>query len=656
MTRSLPDPVRALREPRLALLAAFLLATPLAAQSEDAATLSLDSLLSVPVTAAARYEQTASRAPSSVTIITGDEIRTLGLRTVGEILALVPGFYTTDDRNYLSVGVRGLGLPGDYNNRILLLLNGHPINDPEWGSAMLGSDLALDPATLERVEVVRGPGSALYGNNAMFAVVHLVTRGVASLEGFEVRARGGSHQRRGADVEWTARPARGLHIHAAATLEATDGEDIAIPGTSPAVTSRGQDADEVTGLAAEASWGAWSLRGRVVDRDKGIGTGAWDTSFEDSRTGTSDAHASLVLVWERDVAAGHALRVAASADRFSYRGAYVDLESGSLYLDGSDLRRVMLEGQWTWDPTPGTRFVTGGDYRNHYRQDYWGEDAGERAFDEDVPFESWSAFATAEQRLFAPVTLVLGVRHDRLSDGGRSTAPRAALVYDDGTTTLKALAGTAFRFPNFYERYYEDFGAVPGGDLDPERVRTIELVAARRLSGALHGGVSLFRSEIDDMVISSLVDDELTTFVNGGSIETEGVEASLEARLPGHASARAAYTWVRGRDVETGDDAPNVPAHVAQVHAYGPVTPFVVLGLEGRYESGRKTLWDTHTGEVVLVNAHVQVPELVAGLTPGLRVRNLFDRDYALPGGLELPTDRVSQPRRQWVLELRYRF
>jgi iron complex outermembrane receptor protein len=643
--------------PPLLVLGVLASASPAAAQN-DAATLSLDSLLSVPVTAAARYEQSASRAPSSVSIVTGDEIRTLGLRTVGEVLALVPGFYVTDDRNYLSVGVRGLGLPGDYNNRVLLLLNGHPINDPEYGTAYLGTGLALDPATLERVEVVRGPGSALYGDNAMFAVVNLVTRGVESLDGVEVRARGGSHGRWGTDVEAAGRPLPGLEVHVAATWEATDGEDIAIPGTDPAIVTRGMDADELRSVGAEATWRGWSLRGRASDRDKHIGTGAWSSAFDDPRSRTSDALASLELAWEGSVSPRHALRVAASVDRFSYRGFYADGPTGDLYLDGSDTRRLMLEGQWTWDPAAGTRLVVGGDARDHYRQDYWNGLGDERGFDEDIPFRSWSVFGLAEQRLAPALHLVLGARHDRRSDGGRFTAPRAALVYDDGGTTLKALAGTAFRAPNFYERYFEDvpFGIIAGGDLDAERVRTLELVAERRLAGSLHGGVSLFRSDITDLVTIVAEDDGETTFVNGPDIETRGIETSLETRLPGGTVAHGSYTWVRGREVDTGADAYNVPEHVLQLHVYGYPTPFLLAALDGRLESGRRTLWDTRSSRVILANAHLQAPDLLPGLTPGLRVRNLFDRGYGLPGGAEMPTDRVTQPGRQWTLELRYRF
>jgi iron complex outermembrane receptor protein len=302
--------------------------------------------------------------------------------------------------------------------------------------------------------------------------------------------------------------------------------------------------------------------------------------------------------------------------------------------------------------------VAGGDYRDHYRQDYWSGLDAERWFDENMPYRSWSAFALAEQRLAPSLNLVLGARHDRLSDGGRSTTPRAALVWDDGITTLKALAGTAFRFPNFYERYFEDveYGVLAGGDLDPEKVRTYEVVAGRRLGGGLYGGVALFHSDISDLVTIVPLEDDETTFVNGPEMETRGVETSLEARLPARTVAHVSYTWVRGREVDTGKDALNVPEHVVQLHGHGYPAPFLLLGADGRYETGRRTLWDTRTSSVLLLNTHIQAPDLLPGLTPGLRVRNLLDREHALPGGAEMPTDRVSQPRRHWILELRYRF
>jgi iron complex outermembrane receptor protein len=114
-----------------------------------------------------------TEAPSSVTIVTSEDIRRYGYRTLAELLRSVRGFYTSYDRSYTSLGVRGFGQPGDYNSRILLLLDGHRLNDNIYDSAMLGTEFILDIDLIERVEISRGPGSSLYGNNAFFAVVKL---------------------------------------------------------------------------------------------------------------------------------------------------------------------------------------------------------------------------------------------------------------------------------------------------------------------------------------------------------------------------------------------------------------------------------------------------------------------------------------------------
>ena len=93
---------------------------------------SLEDLMAVEVGTvfgAARREQRVTEAPSSVTIVTAEDIRTFGWRTLADALSSVRGFYVTNDRNYTYVGVRGFGRPSDYNNRVLVLVNGHRYND-----------------------------------------------------------------------------------------------------------------------------------------------------------------------------------------------------------------------------------------------------------------------------------------------------------------------------------------------------------------------------------------------------------------------------------------------------------------------------------------------------------------------------------------------
>ena len=142
----------------------------------DLSEATLEQLGTMKVYSASKHLQAASDAPSSVTVVTADEIQKYGYRTLADILKTVPGFFVTNDRNYSSVGVRGFARPGDYNTRILLLVDGHRLNDNVYDEAMIGTEFPINIDLIQRVEVIRGPVSSLYGSNALFAVINIITR------------------------------------------------------------------------------------------------------------------------------------------------------------------------------------------------------------------------------------------------------------------------------------------------------------------------------------------------------------------------------------------------------------------------------------------------------------------------------------------------
>ena len=136
--------------------------------------------------------QPATEAPSSVTFITAEQIERFGYRSLADVLRAVRGFYVTNDRNFSFLGTRGFGKPGDYNSRVLLLINGHRINDNVFGQAEVGPELGMDPSMFERIEIIRGPGSSLYGDSAFFAVVNVITKSASSLAPASMTAEIGS--------------------------------------------------------------------------------------------------------------------------------------------------------------------------------------------------------------------------------------------------------------------------------------------------------------------------------------------------------------------------------------------------------------------------------------------------------------------------------
>lgn len=131
------------------------------------------------VVGAAKREQSLGNVASAVTVVSADRIKRFGYRTVGEAIAGVAGVYLVDNRLSYSVGIRGLNILGDYNTRILVLVDGATINEAWASFAGLGFDSFISIDEIERIEVIRGPVSSVYGANAFFGIINIVTRGAA---------------------------------------------------------------------------------------------------------------------------------------------------------------------------------------------------------------------------------------------------------------------------------------------------------------------------------------------------------------------------------------------------------------------------------------------------------------------------------------------
>ena len=149
------------------------------------------SLLDIPLTqlgelrvntvyAASKFREKIADSPASVTIVTREEIRKFGYRTLADIARSVRGFDVTYDRSYSYTGVRGLNGLGDYGSHVLLLVDGHRMNDPIYDVVAVGTEGLLDVDLIERVEFIRGPSSQMYGSNTFSGAIIV---GNAPLEG-----------------------------------------------------------------------------------------------------------------------------------------------------------------------------------------------------------------------------------------------------------------------------------------------------------------------------------------------------------------------------------------------------------------------------------------------------------------------------------------
>jgi len=635
----------------------WMAAAPLkAADPPDLTGLSVEELAQLEmVYAASRRSQSERDAPAFVTIVTANEIRRYGHRTLADVLRQVPGFYISNDHNYSYVGVRGFSRPGDYSTRVLLLVDGLRVNDNIYDEALVGQEFLLDAALIERVEVVRGPGAAVYGNNAFFAVINVITRRGGNVDGGEVALEGGSHETAGARLTYGRRFASGLDVTASVTGWRSNGPDLYFPELDRPETHDGR-AVGVNDERAESAFFALSYRGFTLraqgaDRRKTIPTGAYETVFGDPRNWTNDRN-TLVAAGYEGTSGEWTYSGRVTHGRSDYRGSYV-YPGEDLYADGSAGSWWSLDGHAS-SPEIGRHRVTfGGEVQDDVRQDQWWESSltGERTVDSRRRAWRGGAFLEDEIRLSASWRANLGLRYDDHPTAHR-LSPRAAVLWSPtGATTVKLLYGSAFRAANEYERHYlEAQKAEPA----PETIRTFEVVGEQALPGRLRLTASVFDNHIRDLITLATDNDGNRFFTNADSLRSRGLDLVLEARRGKDVRLRAGYGYQVTEDDATGAEISNSPRHLLKLESALPLGGRLTGGLSLQYVSSRRTLRGDRAGSATLLDVNVVAPGVWRRLDLSIGVRNLLGVKWADPGSEEhvqavLPQDgRTLTLRAVW--------
>lgn len=652
------------------LLACIVLPLHAAAEShapEDLTSLSLEELLSVEVYSASKFPQKITEAPAAVTVITAADIRNHGHRTLADILASARGLFVTYDRNYQYLGVRGFNRPGDYNSRILLMVDGYRLNDPVYDQAFIGTEFPLDVDLIERVEIVRGPGSSIYGSNAFFAVVNVFTRHGRDFDGAEVSGELASF---GVDKErlsYGKRYENGAELLLSASRYRSSGQDLFFPEYNTPASNNGLarnlDGDRNHSLFGKLAYGGFTLAGAYSSRTKQVPTAAYGAVFNQPGHETTDAQGYADLDYygklgERWDIAGHV-----------FYGSYAftgDYPFGPPLV----LNRDETEGRWGGAEARLTgrlgdhKLVLGAEYQDNFRQD-------QRNFDV-APYTSYlddrrsstreGVYLQDEITLMPGLLLNAGVRYDRYSTVGGTTNPRLGLIWmPRETTALKLLYGTAFRAPNAFEQYYHDGNVTSKAspNLKPEEVASYEFVAEHELRPSVRLIASVYRNKISNL-INQITDpaDGLLVFRNVGQVESKGAEFGAEGVWADDARLRASYAWQITRDQSTGAELENSPRQLAKLNYSQPLFDHALTGgAELQYTGPRKTLAGATAGGHAIANLTLSSGKLAHGLELSASVYNLFDKRYADPARPEhAPIDAIAQDGRNFRLKLRYRF
>lgn len=565
------------------------------------------------VTAATKSLVRAEQAPGSISVLTADEIAAFGWTTLAQALAGVRGAFASDDRGYASLGFRGFSPPGDYTNRVLVLVDGHPINDVLTGQGYVGHDVDVDLANVERIEVVRGPGSVLYGTGALFGVINVVTRRPTTGLHAGVDTRWGSLGESGARA--TVGGASGpFDIQISAAVMKALGDRRYLHGDGAAALRA--DVEEARHVDLLGRAGPFTLRAGWNERQKNVPTGAFQTRPEPGTTYT-DRRLFAEARLDQAIGVTH-LSVRAAYDQSSFEGRYklTAAPDGTPRDDVSDsftAHGIVGELRLLLPELARQNLTLGAEAQAWLDLDLGDASLAAQKAAGATSELVLSGYVVDDWRIADRLRVNAGLRFDHYQNSFGSTInPRLAVLgrpYDGGNTKL--LLGRSFRAPSVYERFYNDGDVTQrsAGRLDPEQIRSVEVEHAHALEDDLQLVGSLFANQVSGLIELGEGADGKYVYANRAEdVRSFGAEAELRWEPGAGTQLAFAYSWQRVRALSDNGEAPfpNAPTHLVSLRVLHALLPGALrIGNEILFDAGRPTRLGTRVEDAFIWNVTV---------------------------------------------------
>lgn len=651
--------------------------------------------------------QALRRAPAVATVITAQDIAAMGATGIDEVLESVPGIHVSRSNNTFAPLYLIRGIHSEFNAQTLMLLNGVPLTTLFVGNRGLGwGDMPVE--NIARIEVIRGPGSALYGADAFSGVINVITKAAADVGGTDLGVRVGSFNSR--DGWWQYGGRLGSYdVAGYLRIGQTDGQRETVTADQQSYL------DALFGTRASLAPGPMNVGFKALDANAEVGRdklrlrGSYKLR-DDLQTGagvggaldpvgrykieriTSDAS------WS-DIELADDWRGTLSASYLHYAQTFnVPLQLFPPGAFGGAFPNGMLGAPSTWERQWRVAAVASyGGFKGHNLRLGVGHDdldmyrtreiknftivpsglavglpvplpsGGLQEFPASESFAEPNrrtvsyAYVQDEWSLANDWTLTAGLRHDHYSDFGGTTNPRAALVWDAKLDlTVKLMYGRAFRAPAFTEQYSINNPVIRGNAaLKPETISTWEAAFAWQARADTQVNLSLFRYGMKDIIRTTDTGGGTAQFNNAGAQHGAGLE--LEAQWDASRRLRLSGNLALQRSIEdlTDTDAGYAPRRHLHVRADWSVANGWLLSGQVNHVAQRQRaagdarapIPDYTTADLTLRSGRER-----DGWDLALSVRNLFNADAREPSlapGLSLPGD-IPLARRSLYVQLAY--
>ncbi len=478
------------------------------------------------VTTASRKKERIQEAPANITVLTRAQIQELGATSLAEVLSFIPGITMIESHfGYTDVVFRGIYQ--ELNNKGLMLINGHPAWDVIHGSYHL-EQIPVD--AIKQIEVIRGPGSVLYGTNAYAGVINIITYDGSDKNINKVSIKGGSFSTQEYSLSGGLK-AEEVKLFASASYVDTDGYEYRVKADELGQSGVLDYATTYENAYVGMSYKELTFNYGYFNQDKEkVGflpillTGG-ENHFENYFTDLKFDHAftdelSMQVTGRYD-------RMRIDYDIYNALGGLSSVPvdgskyGGELQLNYAPSDKIYLTLGGSWD-----RYVINLDWKTRIVPTALGNFIAYYDLD-DV--KERAAYTNLNWKLLDELSFVAGVRYTDNSGSGNGVCPNAGLIYGIGDKKyVKFLYGEAFRSPNFFETSVHMPGVSYGGnpDLEAERIRTYDLGVDLMFADRYNVKTNIYYLSTYDSIVKG---PEL--YVNGSGQEVWGIEMDLRADI-----------------------------------------------------------------------------------------------------------------------------
>ena len=641
-------------------------------------------------------------APSVATVITAQDIKNMGANTIYDALESITGIHmypSNLDRMKPNFSIRGIHT--SENPQTLVLINGKRANYEYTGSRWEQFNIGIN--LVEKIEVIRGPGSAIYGADAYSGVINIITKGVDSISGTDFGIKYGSFNTKSTwlnfvksdeelkysfNAQWHDYKGDSSRI-----VEADAMHGFGLGALSIAPSSLDTELETID-IHAELAYKGFYAKAWYLTNDGGTGAGAAQALSNRDYEKTRGVTLSSGYQWQHTDALHF--------DFSAYYQSYDDDTYFMIFPPGMALPRafnsqgvptaftVFTEGligqpiahekyrgmnlvsNYTGFEQHRLRFEIGYRTINAELEEY--KNFGPGVLDGSEEFQDSTLtnvtgtpfiYMFNQERNLKFLSLqdewniapdwefTAGARYDHYSDFGSTFNPRLALVWQTKhNLTTKFLYGSAFRAPSFQELYAVNNPVVLGNDnLSPERIKTYEISFDYRptFDWKLQFNVFSYRSE---KMISWLSNgDGTNTAQNATSQSGQGFEVESEWRISDAVDFKVGYAWQKSKDVESDDVVADAPAKMLDMRLQWQVSEDTNLHLDSRWILDRSRLAiDTRDGIKNYSSTNLTVSYRIShNMTIDLSVKNLFDKAYFEPSDGQIVGDYPMEKRAAWV-------